>query len=247
MRAGLDLGSSFLKVVAGPSPDRVTLRKAAASSLDYRGALERLGVADLPGSGRAVLTGYGREAFGGRGVSEAACLARAWERAGYGEGTLVDIGGQDIKVLSFAGGRLRRCKFNRRCAAGTGSFIEALCHRLRLSARRMNALAAEPGPPLPLNSFCTVFAATEILERVQKGEPLAALARGAFVSVASRVREVGELVEPVRACGGLIAHHPVLLGLLSDATGVEVAAVPHARFFAAWGAFCLAWEGDAGA
>lgn len=242
MRAGLDLGSSYLKVVAGPGPGRITLRRAAAAVLDYRQALAGLGVGDLLDSGRAVLTGYGKESLGGTLRNEVACLARAWERAGYGDGTLVDIGGQDIKVLRFRAGKLTQYRFNRRCAAGTGSFIETLCHRLRLSARRLNALAAEAADAKPLNSFCTVFAATEVLDRVQRGEALSALARGAYASVAARVREVGELEPPVRLCGGFAAHHPVFREVFAEGGGPEAVPVPHPKYFAAWGAFCLAWE-----
>ena len=242
MRAGLDLGSSYMKVVAGPSPDRVTMRKAVAAVLDYREALRSAGAERFLRAGNSVLTGYGREAFEGTARSEVACLARAWERAGYGDGTLVDIGGQDIKVLRFRGGKLRQYKFNRRCAAGTGSFMEALCHRLRLSVRRLNALAAEARDQRPLNSYCTVFAATEILERVQRGESLAELVRGAYGSVAARLREVGELEPPVRLCGGFAAHHPVFRSVLSEGGGAEAGTVPHPKYFAAWGAYCLAWE-----
>ncbi len=244
MRAGLDLGSSYIKWVAGPAPERVTVRRAAASVLDYREALKRLDA--RPGPGGCVLTGYGREVFPGTARTEVACLARAWAGAGYGDGSLVDIGGQDIKVLRFQGGKLKHHKFNRRCAAGTGSFIESLCHRLRISARRFNALAGEADGARPLNSFCTVFAATEILERVQRGEPLPALARGAYASVAARVREVGVLEPPVRLCGGFAAHHPVFRRVFAEGGGGEAETVPHPKYFAAWGAFLLAWDGAAG-
>lgn len=246
MKAGLDLGSSYLKIVAGPSPGKVTLRRAAAAALDYRGPLGRAGVAGLLERGDALLTGYGKEAFAVSSRNEVACLARAWREAGYGDGTLVDIGGQDIKVLLFREGQLRHFKFNRRCAAGTGSFIESLCHRLRITPKRLGALAADAGEAPPLNSFCTVFAATEVLDRAQRGEPLERLARGAYASVAARVAEVGELEAPVRLCGGFVAHHPVFLPVLRAAVPGEIAVVPRPKFFAAWGAFLLAWE-DGGA
>ncbi len=243
MKAGLDLGSSYLKIVAGPSPGRVTLRRAAAAALDYRGPLERAGVAALLDRGDALLTGYGKEAFAAASRNEVTCLARAWREAGYGDGTLVDIGGQDIKVLLFREGRLRHFKFNRRCAAGTGSFIESLCHRLRLSPKRLRALAAASNEAPPLNSFCTVFAATEVLDRAQRGEPLPRLARGAYAAVAARVVEVGELEAPVRLCGGFVAHHPVVLPVLQAMAPGPITVIPRPQFFAAWGAFLLAWEG----
>jgi activator of 2-hydroxyglutaryl-CoA dehydratase len=175
-------------------------------------------------------------------MSEAACLARAFLHDGHTEGTLVDIGGQDAKVLRFTDGRLADVHLNRRCASGTGSFAEYLAHRMRLTARGLNALARQADRAPHLNRYCTVFAATEIIDLLQKGTPLPEVARSIYVSMALRVRDIAPLKSSVFLCGGLVAHHPVFAEVFRQTTGIAAAVMPHPKFYTAYGAFLAAAE-----
>jgi (R)-2-hydroxyacyl-CoA dehydratese activating ATPase len=241
-RFGLDLGSSYVKVVGGSASGRVLFRRARATGVDFNGALGRLLPSGCPAdNGKAVLTGYGKHGRGeGVQMSEAACLARAFLHGGRTEGTLVDIGGQDAKVLSFEGGRLTEVRLNRRCASGTGSFAEYLMHRMRLTARGLNALALQSDKATRLNHYCTVFAATEIIDLLQKGTPLEEVARSIYVSMALRVRDIAPLKAPVFLSGGLVAHHPVFCDVFRETSGMDAAVVPHPKFYTAYGAFLAA-------
>ena len=244
VRFGLDLGSSYVKVVAGAAPGKIRFRRAVPTSLDYvhavARALRREGALPLRG---AVSTGYGKHGLDGpTRRNEVSCLARAFLDEGHLEGTLVDIGGQDTKVLRFEDGRLKDFHLNRRCAAGTGSFAEFLMHRMRLSPLRLNALARETAESHRLNHFCTVFAATEIIDLVQKGTPLAAVARSVYVSVALRAREIAPLVSPLYLCGGFVAHHPIFPEIFKEVHGADAEVVAHPKFYSAFGAFLTAWD-----
>jgi len=154
----------------------------------------------------------------------------------------VDIGGQDAKVLSFAGGRLTDVQLNRRCASGTGSFAEYLAHRMRLSARGLNILARQADRAPRLNHYCTVFAATEIIDLLQKGTPLPEVARSIYVSMALRVRNIAPLKSPVFLCGGLVAHHPVFAEVFRETTGMDASVMPQPKYYTAYGAFLAAAE-----
>jgi activator of 2-hydroxyglutaryl-CoA dehydratase len=246
LRFGVDLGSSYVKVVGGSSPEKARLRRVGPTGVDYASALQRLLPPEaLAGTAPLTLTGYGKHGREqGRHRSEVACLARAFLYEGHGEGTLVDIGGQDTKILRFAERRLKDFHLNRRCAAGTGSFAEFLMHRMRLTPRKLDAFARQAREAPRLNQYCTVFAATEVIDLVQKGTPLSAVARSVYVSVALRVKEVGPLTPPVFVCGGFAAHHPVFPEILQEVTGFVTEVVPHPKFYAAYGAYLFSWEGS---
>ena len=87
-----------------------------------------------------------------------------------------------------------------------------------------------------LNSFCTVFASTEILSHLRRGEPLASLVRGAFASVVSRVAEMDQLHGEVVLTGGVVAHNPTTAEIFSEKLGGEVKVPPHPQFTGALGA-----------
>jgi activator of 2-hydroxyglutaryl-CoA dehydratase len=87
-----------------------------------------------------------------------------------------------------------------------------------------------------LNSFCTVFASTEILSHLRRGESLAGLVRGAFASVVSRVAEMDQLHGEVVLTGGVVAHNPTTAEIFAEKLGGEVKVPPHPQFTGALGA-----------
>ncbi|MCK7504764.1 MAG: acyl-CoA dehydratase activase [Desulfobacterales bacterium] len=117
--------------------------------------------------------------------------------------TIIDIGGQDNKVIKLdAAGRRTSFKMNRKCAAGTGAFLEEMAARLDIPLERMNDLAARSTDMVKLGSFCTVFSATEVLENIRHGKKIEDIVKGVFFSVIRRVLEMDAMTENVVMTGG---------------------------------------------
>lgn len=241
MVVGLDLGSSYTK---GVSLQNNTLKScfAVATHYSFEKAAQKV-LKNLPPGDRLGVTGYGRHLISGDVVrTEIACLAKAYLTTLAEEGTLIDIGGQDAKVLIFRDGKLVHHVMNRRCAAGTGSFVEYLQHRLSLSLEDFYALSGETKETYSFNSFCTVFSGTEILDCLQRKVPLPQLVRGIYQAIGFRIREMAPLTPPIYLCGGLAATHPRLAEVLREVFGYPVRVVAKPQFFAALGAALYAKE-----
>ena len=151
--------------------------------------------------------------------------------------TIVDIGGQDNKIIRLeTTGQRVDFKMNRKCAAGTGAFIEEIALRLGLQLEEMDPIAAGTNDAVRLSSFCTVFAKTEILAHLRRGVPVGEIVRGAFLSVVTRVLEMDPLSGDVVMTGGVVAHNPTLVAILSERIGRPVEVAPYPQFTGALGA-----------
>lgn len=150
---------------------------------------------------------------------------------------IVDIGGQDNKVIRLGrDGRRLDFKMNRKCAAGTGAFLEEIALRLGLAPGDLEGLARSAAEGVRLSSFCTVFAKTEVLSHLRKGVPVGAIVRGAFESVVERVIEMDPLDGEVVLTGGVVAHNPIVAEVLSGRLKHPVIVPPFPQFTGALGA-----------
>ncbi len=157
--------------------------------------------------------------------------------------TVVDIGGQDTKVIKLdENGKLVNFKMNRKCAAGTGAFIEEIAYRLDIPLNELNRIALKSTKSVPLGSFCTVFAKTEILTRIKEGEKVEDLIKSAFESVVRRIIEMIELEGIIVATGGLIAHNNIIGEILERETRQKVIIPPTPQLIGAIGAALFAQE-----
>ncbi|MFW9880762.1 MAG: acyl-CoA dehydratase activase, partial [Candidatus Thorarchaeota archaeon] len=137
--------------------------------------------------------------------------------------TVIDIGGQDTKVIKLdENGKILRFKMNRKCAAGTGAFIEEIAYRLDLPLKDLNNLATKLTSNVPLASFCTVFAKTEILTRIKDGEKVEDLIKSAFGSVIKRIIEMTEIEGTVVLTGGVIAHNSIVGEILKTELNADI-------------------------
>ncbi|NOZ01178.1 MAG: ATPase [Deltaproteobacteria bacterium] len=247
---GVDIGASATKVViidAGGKtiagavmPSGVDYANTAGQCLDRALAKAGLGVGDMA---RTVSTGYGRAnvPFADASMTEIHCHGVGCHHHITGALSLVDIGGQDNKVIHLGvDGRRLDFMMNRKCAAGTGAFIEEIALRLGVDLGEMNGLAASTDDAVRLSSFCTVFAKTEILAHLRKGAPVASIVRGAFVSVITRVIEMDPLNGAVALTGGVVAHNPVVADILSKKLGRPVRVPPNPQLIGALGAALVA-------
>ena len=243
---GVDVGASATKLVLIDGKGEPRSRVVRPSGVDYSAtaagcldeALEQAGSA-REAVARVVSTGYGRHNvdFRDGSVTEIHCHGLGCYHHFPLAQTVVDIGGQDNKVIRLAAtGQRVDFKMNRKCAAGTGAFLEEMALRLAIDPAEMNGLASSAGEAVRLNSFCTVFAKTEILAHLRRGVDVAGLVKGAFLSVINRVTEMDPLQGEVVLSGGVVAYNPVIAEILAEQLGRPVRVPPFPQFAGALGA-----------
>jgi len=228
---GVDIGASATKLVLVDENAEILARIVKHSGVDYTGTAQnclkeaQLEIASKNAPTLTVSTGYGRNNvdFTDHTRTEIHCHGvGCYHYAGQAV-SIIDIGGQDNKVIHLnEDGKRREFKMNRKCAAGTGAFIEEIAMRLNLDVGQLDGLAASTDLPVPLGSFCTVFAKTEILSHLRQGSPVEGIVRGAFISVVDRIMEMDPLDGLVMATGGVVAHNPVIVDILADRIGRKV-------------------------
>jgi len=252
--AGVDVGSAYTKVAVIDDGAKALAYSVQPTGLDMAGAGSKalaeacgeagLEVEELKG---LVSTGYGRDdvAESEWTRSEILCLAKgAFALMGCAM-TVVDIGGQDSKIVFLDGqGARTDYRMNRKCAAGTGAFLEIIAMRLGVQLDELDKRARQTDECAPLGSFCSVFAATEVLDLLRHGYGLEAIARGVYRSVAQRVIDMGAKGPLLAMAGGVVEHHPVLVDIVREMTQCEVVELSHPQHVVALGAAVLAMERD---
>jgi predicted CoA-substrate-specific enzyme activase len=249
---GVDIGASAAKLVIADENRRIVAKTVRRSGVDYAQTAtacldEALAQARLTKDRvqAAFSTGYGRDNVpwvDGR-MTEIACHGRGAHFHFPQAITVIDIGAQDSKVIHLDDrGRRTGFKMNRKCAAGTGAFLEEIAYRLDLPLEKLNKLAERSQGEISLGSFCTVFAATEILEKIRAGAKVEDIVKGAFRSVAKRILEMDTVHGAMVLTGGVIAHNPVLATLLAESFGTEAKVPPDPQFVGAFGAALFAMQ-----
>lgn len=191
-----------------------------------------------------VATGYGRNilSFADKVVTEITCQARGVRRLAPEAMTIVDIGGQDSKVIRLeADGAVRDFAMNERCAAGTGRFLEIVADRLGVTLDALGDMAAASASPATVTSTCAVFAETEIVSLLATGTARDDIAAGVQAALASRVHTMagGRNEAPIYFTGGVALLHGMVRAL-EAAFGEHVSAAPRPQFTAALGAALIA-------
>ncbi len=248
---GLDIGASATKAVLLDG-DVVRARSLRKSGADFAAAAKACLEEIISATGlkateieRVVATGYGRRSvdFATTTVTEITCHARGCYASYPHAMTIVDIGGQDNKVIVVEdSGDRRSFKMNRKCAAGTGAFLEEIANSLDTPVSAFNDLAGQATSDLELGSFCTVFAKTELLKLIADGTPLPDIVKAAFRSVVKRILEMDPLTGNVVMTGGVVAHNPIIVDLVSNALGRKVLVPDHPQYTGALGAALIAGE-----
>lgn len=247
---GIDVGATYVKAVLIDDRAEIIGQAVEHSAPDMRSSIDTAYDAalssaslDPEGVARITATGFGRSMVGAAHSlkTEISCHAKGAYHYFPGRITVVDIGGQDTKVINLdENGRRLGFKMNRKCAAGTGAFLEEIAQRLGISIHELNALAARSGSATSLGSFCTVFTITELLSRMKEGERLEDLVRGAFESVVKRVIEMEHLEGDVVMTGGVVAHNPVVAELMKKWVEGRVLIPPSPHLVGAFGAALFA-------
>lgn len=196
---------------------------------------------------RLVVTGYGRHLVAselrGEIVSEIGAHATGAIYLYPDCHTYIDIGGQDSKVISFSdGGSIRKFEMNDRCSAGTGRFLEVTANTLEVGIDKLGTLALSTSKVVRINSLCTVFAESEVVSLIAKGEESSAIALALHEAVATRmtgmIRRIGVKTRVVFAGG--TALNKCLRKLIGEKLGMELTVPDKPQIVGALGAALLA-------
>jgi predicted CoA-substrate-specific enzyme activase len=252
---GCDVGSATGKAVVmkdGEIVSQVIIPSTTKPELTARTVMEEAvteaGLSSLEGLNYIVGTGYGRlkVPFANENISEITCHARGAHWMSSAVRTVVDIGGQDCKVMALdAKGKVLQFVMNDRCAAGTGRFFEAMARVLDCGLEGLSSLCLQGKNPATISSQCSVFAESEVVTLVNEGVDLEDIVAGLHISVARRlnsmVRRVG-LTEDVALTGGC-AKNEGLAKMLEDKLKVEIKKLPQdPQIAGAAGAAIIAME-----
>jgi predicted CoA-substrate-specific enzyme activase len=198
-------------------------------------------------------TGYGRKHFTDTDIvkTEINCAAAGVSHFYPGAKNIIDIGGEDIKVIQCdTENHVGNFYMNDKCAAGTGAFLSEIAERAGISDADMSGLAAHSQYDKELNSFCTVFAKTEIMNWVFDGMPVRDIARGIYISIANKVAKMKITPGlPTYFIGGVISYHPYLNNILQDKFNREIQTVEHPQYIVSYGAATIArqnWQAQGG-
>jgi predicted CoA-substrate-specific enzyme activase len=252
--AGIDAGSRSIKAVlfdternkilAAGLTDQGVEQERLATEL-FEKLLKDAGLERSQVSG-IVATGYGRNAirFADTTITEITCHARGVHWLVPDARTIIEIGGQDSKVISLEdGGRVRDFAMNDRCAAGTGRFLEMVATRLNMNWEKLSELACQSTKPAIISNMCVVFAETEIIGLLADGKPLPDVVAGVQNSIATRVSALaGRFVSPPVYFTGGVALQAGMARALEEVLACPVRVPPQPQFTGALGAAVLAGE-----
>lgn len=227
LTAGLDIGSRTI-ALAEWNGKQVVREEVIDTGIDP--LANSRGLIEGRQYDRMAATGYGRHLAVERGltkevITEIKAYAIGAKHLFPDVQTVLDIGGQDSKVILLKGPAVARFEMNDRCAAGTGRFLENMARALGMSIEEFghHAMAAE-GQAIRLSSVCTVFAESEVVSMIGRGEDSRRVAFGIHQAIVGRlaamVRRVGVQEQFVFAGG--VALNPCMRQLLGDELGVPL-------------------------
>lgn len=243
---GIDSGSATTKAVLvsdGQIVSRVVLPTAfdflSAAENAYKNVLGDAGV-DEKDISCVYATGYGRNSikFADKAISEITAHAMGVYHLYPEVNGIIDIGGQDSKVISVNGGKVTDFLMNDKCAAGTGKFLEYTSKALEVPIEEFGPLALTSKTPASITSMCTVFAESEAISLRAKGFKKEDIAAGLVESIARRVavmaRQVG-LKQNVAFVGG-VAKNIGIKVFLEKELGLSLYVPPEPQVTGALGA-----------
>lgn len=250
---GIDIGSTCAKTAVMDDSEQLRLRFVLPTGWSSVGTAEEIrqrllengiDAAESP----CVATGYGRAAvpYADKAVTEITCHAKgACAIFARRDMTVIDIGGQDTKIISIEGGMVKDFIMNDKCSAGTGRFLEVMANTLVVSPEELCALAAKGGNT-SISSMCTVFAESEVISLIGRGEKKENIAFAVVDSIVQKVasqakRLIGSSGD-VCLTGGL-CDSAYIIGALSSALKTQVLSHENGRYAGAIGAALHAMKG----
>ncbi len=251
--AGIDVGSLTAEVVLlerGEVMHYVIMPTGANSKTAAEKAIDTaLEAVDLKRSALefVVATGYGRISidFADKRITEITCHGRGAFFLNPAVRTVIDIGGQDSKVIRLSEkGKVLDFAMNDKCAAGTGRFLEVMAQALEVELAGLADLSRQAKSTVSISSMCTVFAESEVVSLIARGLPREDIARGLHQSIADRtagmVHRIG-LEEALMITGG-VAKNAAVVEALNEKLKTDIIVPEEPQIAGALGAALLAEE-----
>ncbi|MBE6020342.1 MAG: 2-hydroxyglutaryl-CoA dehydratase [Clostridiales bacterium] len=250
---GIDIGSSSSKVVIIDENKNILARKARNLGTGTNGpdmvvaeALEEAGITEDQ-IVYTVATGYGRVTHtkADKQITEISCHGKGVAHLIPGARTIIDIGGQDAKVIKLtAQGNVDNFVMNEKCAAGTGRFLEVMARILNCSLDELSDLSMQSTEEVEISNTCTVFAESEVISQLAQGTAREDVAKGADNSITSRVaglaRRIG--ISPIVVMSGGVAMNESVVRSMEKHIGYDITVAPHPQTVGALGAALFALE-----
>jgi predicted CoA-substrate-specific enzyme activase len=183
---------------------------------------------------KIISTGYGRNSvtFVNKSMTEIICHGAGAHYLNPGVRSIMDIGGQDSKVIVIdEKGKVKNFAMNDKCAAGTGRFLEVMARALEVDLDGFGTLSLKAGSPSKISSLCTVFAESEVISLISKGERRENIIAGIHESIAARVAAMANrvgIVPPVVMTGG-VAKNIGVVKAMEKKLGVSINVSPYAQ------------------
>lgn len=243
MYAGLDVGSRTIKLVTFDT----AIRESLVTETGVNPLLRCQQLVSGKEFERLVVTGYGRHLVApvlkGENVTEIKAFAVGGRYMFPDCRTVIDIGGQDSKVIQLSDkGEVQKFEMNDRCAAGTGKFLEVMADTLQVGIDGIGDMALSTTKRIQINSLCTVFAESEVVSLIARGEDSNSIALALHEAIATRiatmVRRIG-IKEKVVFAGGA-SLNKCLVRLLNQKLDTEVIVPDSPQTVGALGAALLA-------
>lgn len=247
--AGIDIGSTCTKAIVMDSGLKIQYQNVRPTGWDSVGTAqkERQNIEQQFAKQeiKYVATGYGRVAvpYAAKTVTEITCHGKG---AAYLFGSepcaVLDIGGQDTKIISMKNGQIKDFIMNDKCSAGTGRFLEIMAAILGVSLDELCKLAI-CGQGVTISSMCTVFAESEVISLIGQGASKHDIAFGVIDSITNKVKQLAmRLLVPkqnVYLTGGL-CELPLIATILEEKLECTVRTDPLSRYAGAIGAALVA-------
>jgi len=251
LTVGIDVGSISAKAAAIEN-GRLLAGKVILTGYNAKNAgkkvfdtlLAEQGV-KLASVDKIVATGYGRNSvdFADKAITEITCHAAGAHFQDPAVRSVIDIGGQDSKAISMdSKGKVNDFAMNDKCAAGTGRFLEVMARALEVDLDAFGEMSLKADAPAAISSLCTVFAESEVISLIARGEKRENIIAGIHESIGSRVLAMAKRVgvtEPVMMTGG-VAKNIGVVKALENRAGISIIVSPNAQINGAIGAALLA-------
>ena len=250
---GIDIGSSASKAVVLDQSGKIIAKSIVSKGTGTKGVgkavaeIEAQLSVELSEMDFIVATGYGRNTFDAahKQISELSCHELGVHTILPHVRTIIDIGGQDVKVLSIdENGGLSDFIMNEKCAAGTGRFLDVMSRVLEVPLDQMGKVHFQAKEWAQVSSTCTVFAESEVISQLSKGLPRESIVAGVHQSVASKACSLAYRIgvkNDVVMCGG-VAQNAGVVDAIEKELQQSITVAPHPQITGALGAALMAYE-----
>ena len=250
---GIDIGSTASKCVMLKDGKEIVstslIHVGAGTSGPQRAIAEVLEKAGMKREDMSYIlaTGYGRnslEEVADHQMSELSCHAKGASFLFPEVRTVIDIGGQDAKVLRVENGAMTNFQMNDKCAAGTGRFLDVMARILEVDVNELGTLGAQSTKYVGISSTCTVFAESEVISQLARETNKCDIINGIHLSVAGRVAGLAHRVgvqDQVVMTGG-VAQNSGIVKALEEQLGHTVHTSPLTQYVGALGAALFAYK-----